>query len=96
MAYTCIWWNQSMTPYDIVEGDIKLDGYDWYWIAAGQPCNDRLHLPSGASHEFGHWSGLNHVSESSNGSLVMSPTLGRCEFNEWLGEGDYRGRDWLY
>lgn len=94
-AVACIWW-QGSAPYDIIEGDVKIDGYDFSWIPAGQACNNRLHLPSGVAHEFGHWVGLRHVSETDYGSLVMSPNLSRCEFNHYLGEGDYRGRDYLY
>ncbi len=98
-GYACIWFNAFKLPgdpHDIIEGDIKLDGYDVRWWAAGYNCYDELHLPSAASHEFGHFVGLNHVSEADHGSLVMSEMLNRCTFNEWLGEGDYRGRDWLY
>lgn len=94
-GYACIWW-QGNAPYDLVEGDIKIDGYNWSWVAKGTACNNRLHLPSAVTHEFGHFVGLRHVSEDSNGTLVMSPLLGRCEFNQSLGEGDMRGRDYLY
>jgi hypothetical protein len=95
-GYTCLWWTTGSTPNRITEADVKMDGVDWTYIPTGAACNNHLDLLSGLTHELGHFVGLNHVSEATYPTLVMSPTINRCEVNRKLGDGDYKGRASLY
>lgn len=87
----CVYW----LNYEIVESDIRINT-NMRYNRSGATCTDAIRLGSLFSHEFGHLMGSGHVSEFLAPTLVMKPSLGRCERRGALGPGDYIGRETLY
>lgn len=72
--------------------DIRINtAYRWT-VTPTSGCSNQWDLQSVLTHEFGHFFGLLHVSESTHGNLVMSTKInGTCQTNErTLGKGDLR------
>lgn len=80
-------------------GDILISNNPNTFVLDGNAvgCVNRYDLQALVTHEFGHFFGLNHVSESKHGTLTMSPKLGACTRAErTLGLGDLLGLESLY
>ncbi len=95
IGWTCMRWDAS---YRMMAGDIRMANNTLWSIGSLTGCINKWDYESLATHEFGHWYGLQHVAESTHGNLVMSPQInGKCQANERnLGYGDIYGMLALY
>jgi predicted Zn-dependent protease len=88
------WWSLSG---GIIEADIMFNKNIKWYLSKPSSCSSKWSLHAAASHEIGHAFGLNHVSESTHGSLTMSPRINACQSSEvTLGLGDLKGLESLY
>lgn len=93
LAYTCYWYIGGR----MIEADIQINK-NVAWALALAGCVNRQVLEATMTHEVGHAFGLDHVEESTHGTLTMSAYLnGLCNNAEsTLGLGDVRGLEQLY
>jgi matrixin len=89
------WWTRNGS---IVEGDVKLNSFEYRWYALRpRGCRNRWSIEAAATHEIGHVFGLRHVSERFHPTLTMSPLIKACQDSEaTLGLGDILGLQTLY
>ena len=93
VGMTC-WWSLGG---DIIEGDIMFNKNIPWYLKKPTSCSSKWSLHAAAAHEVGHLYGLNHVSETTSGSLTMSPRIMACQNSEvTLGLGDLKGLEALY
>lgn len=96
LAVTCGWYNSS--TYASLSSDIQINGGRYSFYPGSGTCSSMWDLQSVMTHEFGHFYGLGHVSESTYPQLTMSTAInGYCETDEQtLGLGDLKGMLALY
>ena len=83
LAVACAW---DGGDNEIETADIRFRSM-WSWTTTHVGCSGLFDLWSVAAHEAGHVFGLKHSAE---GTLTMSPSVGKCEFDpRTLGWGDY-------
>lgn len=95
LGLTCMRWDSN---YHFVGGDMRLANNKSWSVGSLSGCVGKWDYEGLVTHEFGHWFGLTHVSESTHGNLVMSTDVnGTCQANERnLGNGDLSGLIGLY
>jgi hypothetical protein len=94
MVGMACWWSLSG---EVIEADIMFNKNIKWYLSKPSSCSSKWSLHAAAAHEIGHAFGLNHVSESSHGSLTMSPRINACQQAEvTLGLGDLKGLESLY
>ncbi|SED99083.1 hypothetical protein [Ruania alba] len=91
---TCFW---AYSSGEIVEFDLRMDSSDREYALDADSCSDQVVLIAGVMHEFGHATGMAHVTERGEGDLTMSPSTTRCDDSAaLLGYGDHLGIMDLY
>ncbi len=94
MVGMACWWSLGG---EIIEADIMFNKNIKWYLKKPSSCSSKWSLRAAAAHEIGHAFGLNHVSETSSGSLTMSPRINACQQAEvTLGLGDLQGLESLY
>jgi hypothetical protein len=86
---TRLWFNQSRT---ILEADFWLNN-TMDWDTTGSPFGAELDVESAALHEFGHWLGLGHDSDS---GAVMYASLTSGTTKRTLHANDIAGISFIY
>jgi hypothetical protein len=84
-----VWFNQNQT---IIEADFWLNA-DLDWDTTGQPGRSELDAESVALHEFGHWLGLGHDTDS---DAVMYFSLPTGSLRRELHPSDIAGISYVY
>ena len=93
VGMTC-WWSVAG---EIVESDVVFSKNVKWYLSKPASCSAQWSLYATAAHELGHAFGLNHVAETTHGSLTMAPKIMACQSGEaTLGLGDVRGLEALY
>ncbi|MFI5955335.1 matrixin family metalloprotease [Cryptosporangium sp. NPDC051539] len=92
------WLGMTCTYFKSINGRKTVTGTDtalntqYKFFTSAKSCSGAYDLQSVVLHERGHSLGLNHVSQASHASAVMTPALAPCSVGKRsLGLGDYRG-----
>ncbi|TQS40506.1 matrixin family metalloprotease [Cryptosporangium phraense] len=92
------WLGMTCTYFKTINGRKTVTGTDtalntqYKFFTSAKSCSGAYDLQSVVLHERGHSLGLNHVSQASHASAVMTPALAPCSVGKRsLGLGDYRG-----
>lgn len=89
----------SLNQNELVADDIRISGRaaDFTLSPGLASCTTQNDFQSLITHEFGHFFGLQHVSETKYPTMTMSPILQDCTTQErTLGLGDMLGLEALY
>ncbi|EXG79954.1 matrixin family metalloprotease [Cryptosporangium arvum] len=102
-AGTGKWLGMTCTYFKTIKGKKTVTGTDtalntqYKFFTATKNCSNAYDLQSVVLHERGHSLGLNHVSQASHASAVMTPALSACSVGKrTLGLGDYKGLAAMY